>query len=156
MDRDQIYLCTEQQLCVSAGCILLSWVGRTRFPPLREPPLLMTNPAFFSLAKILRESLARSSIVLGITDWLTTTLFSLVFGVLYWCTGVLNPLPCGVSCLPHLPPLPSPLSVGPLSPPLKSNKVPLPPEAKPRAFPSWYSSFLCEWIVFTHACIEHA
>ena len=33
-----------------------------------------------------------------------------------------------------LPPNPSPLSVGPLSPPLKSNKVPLPPEAKPRAF----------------------
>ena len=95
---------------------------------------LVTKLAFFSAAKILRESLARSSRVLGITDWLATTLFSLVFGVLYWCTGVLNPLPCGVSSLPPLPPLPSPLSVGPLSPPLKSNKVPLPPEAKPRAF----------------------
>ena len=121
-------------LFVSAGSIFLPLVGRTRLPPLREPPLLMTNPAFFSVAKILRESLARSSRVLGITDWLTTTLFSLVFGVLYWCTGVLNPHPCGVSSLPPLPPNPTPLSVGPLSPPLKSNKVPLPPEAKPRAF----------------------
>jgi len=123
-------------LFVSTGCLLLSLVGRTRLPPLREALRLVTKPAFFSAAKILRESLARSSRVLGITDWLTTTLFSLVFGVLCWCTGVLNPLPCGVSSLPLLPPLPSPLSVGPLSPPLKSNnnKVPLPPEAKPRAF----------------------
>lgn len=127
---------------VSAGRNFFSCVGRTRFPPLRDALRLVTKPAFFSANKILRESLARSSRVLGLTDWLTTTLFSLVFGVLYWCTGVLNPLPCGVSCLPPLPPLASSLSVGPLSLPLKSNKVPLPPEAKPRAFLSWCSSFL--------------
>lgn len=122
-------------LFVSAGCILFSLVGRTRLPPLLVALRLTTNPAFFSLAKILRESLARSSMVLGITDWLTATLFSLLLGVMFWCTGVLNPLPRGVSSLPLPPsPLPPPLSVDPLPPPLKSSKVPLPPEAKPRAF----------------------